>query len=75
MTNLGVAYGVPYLFFGISMGIESRVGIGFDRHRKTSAFQNKIVYVNEGVKKSLFHKKISIPHLVDRMLTFDEGGK
>lgn len=26
-----------------SIGIESRIGIGFDRHRKATAFQNKVV--------------------------------
>lgn len=34
-----------------SIGIESRVGIGFDRNRKGSVFLNKMVYLKEGIKK------------------------
>ncbi len=36
-----------------SVGIESRVGLGFDKKRTTSTFGNKLRYVIEGVKKSM----------------------
>jgi diacylglycerol kinase (ATP) len=36
-----------------SVGIESRVGLGFDKKRTTSAFRNKVRYVLEGLKKSV----------------------
>lgn len=39
-----------------SMGVESRIGIGFDRHRTKSKFWNKYQYVKEGIKKSIFKK-------------------
>ncbi|EZG72984.1 putative diacylglycerol kinase [Gregarina niphandrodes] len=52
-----------------SLGVESRIGIGFDRHRKQSAFRNKIVYVNEGVKKTLFHKPVVVSKMIRTMKT------
>lgn len=36
-----------------SVGIESRIGLGFDRNRKHSAFMNKLMYGWEGLKKSI----------------------
>jgi diacylglycerol kinase (ATP) len=36
-----------------SLGIESRIGLGFDKKRTTSAFRNKVRYVLEGFKKSM----------------------
>lgn len=50
------------------IGIESRVGIGFDRHRSTNAVRNKVVYMNEGVKKTFLHATIPIPKLIRKMV-------
>jgi diacylglycerol kinase (ATP) len=36
-----------------SIGIESRVGLGFEKKRSTSTFRNKLRYVIEGLKKSV----------------------
>ncbi|KAH8738563.1 diacylglycerol kinase [Cryptosporidium ryanae] len=38
-----------------SVGIESRIGIGFDRNRTKNAFLNKIRYALEGVKNTFRH--------------------
>lgn len=56
-----------------SIGIESRIGIGFDRHRKQSQVRNKIVYLNEGIKKNFFHHKICVNRIVSRMLDLSEN--
>lgn len=50
-----------------SVGIESRIGIGFDRHRKNSAFRNKLVYMTEGLKKNLFHRRVKLTRWLDRL--------
>jgi diacylglycerol kinase (ATP) len=34
-----------------SIGVESRIGLGFDRHRTQSVVGNKCVYCWEGFKK------------------------
>ena len=34
-----------------SVGLESRIGLGFDKHRTHSVFLNKVCYFCEGVKK------------------------
>ncbi|KAJ1604923.1 diacylglycerol kinase [Cryptosporidium canis] len=38
-----------------SVGIESRIGIGFDRYRTKNAFLNKMRYALEGVKNTFRH--------------------
>ncbi|KAF4659055.1 hypothetical protein FOL47_007732 [Perkinsus chesapeaki] len=47
-----------------SIGVESRVGLGFDKHRTKSKFLNKAVYVVEGTKKITFTKTPNIPSLI-----------
>ena len=47
-----------------SLGVESRIGLGFDRKRTNSAFLNKVVYCWEGFKK-MFMKTKKIPAVVD----------
>jgi len=37
----------------IGIGIESRLGLGFDKKRTTSTFRNKLRYAIEGLKKSM----------------------
>ncbi|EZG57257.1 putative diacylglycerol kinase [Gregarina niphandrodes] len=43
-----------------SLGIESRIGIGFDRNRTDSALLNRAAYVLEGLKKLLFHRSLYV---------------
>ncbi|KAF7458169.1 diacylglycerol kinase [Cryptosporidium felis] len=38
-----------------SVGVESRIGIGFDRYRTKNAFLNKMRYALEGVKNTFRH--------------------
>eukprot|EP00916_Digyalum_oweni_P001128 GHVL01002235.1.p1 GENE.GHVL01002235.1~~GHVL01002235.1.p1 ORF type:complete len:256 (-),score=49.02 GHVL01002235.1:1351-2118(-) len=49
-----------------SFGVESRIGLGFDRHRRNSAAANKLVYANEGFKK-MFKKTANIPSLISQV--------
>ncbi|SCM08451.1 diacylglycerol kinase, putative [Plasmodium chabaudi chabaudi] len=50
-----------------SIGIDSRIGRGFERHRKTNAALNKMVYLVEGIKKISFKKTIPVNLIVDKM--------
>ncbi|CAD2111877.1 diacylglycerol kinase [Plasmodium vinckei petteri] len=50
-----------------SIGIDSRIGRGFERHRKNNAVLNKMVYLVEGFKKSSFKKNTPINLLIDKM--------
>lgn len=52
-----------------SIGIESRIGLGFDRNRKRSAFMNKLVYGWEGLKKSFMRT----PRVMDVMESLSAG--
>ncbi|CAA9989422.1 diacylglycerol kinase, putative [Plasmodium knowlesi strain H] len=52
-----------------SIGIDSRIGRGFERHRQKSAFFNKLIYVIEGFKKILFKKNIPVNLIIDKMVT------
>ncbi|KJP89978.1 hypothetical protein AK88_00434 [Plasmodium fragile] len=52
-----------------SIGIDSRIGRGFERHRQKSAFVNKLIYVIEGFKKIIFKKNIPVNLLIDKMVT------
>lgn len=48
-----------------SIGVESRVGLGFDKKRTSSVTRNKLVYAREGIKKYLFKRTILNNILVD----------
>ncbi|KAI4836583.1 diacylglycerol kinase [Plasmodium brasilianum] len=52
-----------------SIGIGSRIGRGFERHRKKSAFLNKLIYVLEGLKKVSFKRNIPVNLIIDKMVT------
>jgi diacylglycerol kinase (ATP) len=47
-----------------SIGIESRIGLGFDKNRTTSTFRNKLRYAIEGFKK-MFSKTPRINDVID----------
>ncbi|CRG94912.1 diacylglycerol kinase, putative [Plasmodium gallinaceum] len=51
-----------------SIGIDSRIGRGFERHRKKNALCNKIVYAVEGFKKISFKKNIPVNLIIDKMV-------
>eukprot|EP00922_Rhytidocystis_sp_ex-Travisia-forbesii_P051628 GHVS01076575.1.p1 GENE.GHVS01076575.1~~GHVS01076575.1.p1 ORF type:complete len:582 (-),score=169.80 GHVS01076575.1:203-1948(-) len=50
-----------------SIGVESRIGIGFDRYRTQSQLCNKLRYVIEGFKKSAFKRTVKINDAIDRV--------
>ncbi|ANQ09884.1 Diacylglycerol kinase [Plasmodium coatneyi] len=52
-----------------SIGIDSRIGRGFERHRQKSAFINKLIYAVEGFKKIIFKKNIPVNLIIDKMVT------
>jgi diacylglycerol kinase (ATP) len=56
-----------------SLGIESRVGLGFDKKRTTSAFRNKMRYAIEGMKKVMTSTP-RIKELVEACVTDDNNG-
>lgn len=56
-----------------SLGIESRVGLGFDKKRTTSAFRNKMRYVIEGMKKTMTSTP-RIKELVEACVVEENGG-
>lgn len=47
-----------------SIGVESRIGIGFDRHRTTSQICNKLRYILEGLKKSTVKRNRRINNVI-----------
>jgi diacylglycerol kinase (ATP) len=47
-----------------SIGAESRVGFGFDKHRTKSQALNKAVYFTEGIKKTLTRTTLKINDVV-----------
>ena len=47
----------------MSIGVDSRIGFGFDKNRTQSAFCNKCVYCWEGFKK-LFLKTLKIKNVI-----------
>eukprot|EP01066_Platyproteum_vivax_P011174 Platyproteum_vivax@DN5069_c0_g1_i1.p1 len=53
-----------------SFGLESRIGMGFDRNRGKSRFANKVVYMNETLKK-LFKRTLRIPDLIEKVEMVD----
>ncbi|CDU20013.1 hypothetical protein YYC_00590 [Plasmodium yoelii 17X] len=54
-----------------SIGIDSRIGRGFERHRKNNAILNKMVYAIEGFKKISSKKNVPINLVIDKMTTGD----
>eukprot|EP00918_Siedleckia_nematoides_P025709 GHVU01055462.1.p1 GENE.GHVU01055462.1~~GHVU01055462.1.p1 ORF type:complete len:629 (+),score=103.36 GHVU01055462.1:236-2122(+) len=50
-----------------SIGVESRIGIGFDRHRTKSTVLNKLRYVGEGLKKAFFKKTHKVNYFTSYM--------
>lgn len=55
-----------------SLGIESRIGVGFDRYRTRSQFLNKLRYAIEGGKKAMFK---NIPPLNNSIHRLTDDGK
>jgi len=58
----------------MGIGLDARVGIGFDKSRQKNRLLNKVVYGWEGAKKLLFKKKGVISHIVDAMKTLGGSG-
>lgn len=58
-----------------SIGIESRIGLGFDKHRTGSALANKMWYTWEGLKKMCCCSTTKkIREIVDRVTCVEEKG-
>jgi diacylglycerol kinase (ATP) len=57
-----------------SIGVESRIGLGFDRKRTTSPFLNKVVYCWEGFKK-MFMKTQPMHIVIESLEKFDKNEK
>ncbi|VWU49172.1 diacylglycerol kinase, putative [Hepatocystis sp. ex Piliocolobus tephrosceles] len=51
-----------------SIGIDSRIGRGFEKRRKKNEFCNKFIYLLEGCKKVSFKKNTPINALLDKMV-------
>jgi diacylglycerol kinase (ATP) len=49
-----------------SIGVESRIGVGFDRNRTTSQSCNKCVYICEGAKKN-FARTVRVDEILDSL--------
>lgn len=59
-----------------SIGIESRIGLGFDKHRSSSAFANNMWYTWEGLKKMCCCSSTKkIRDVVDRVTCMEENGQ
>ncbi len=50
----------------VSMGVDARVGLGFDKKRTKSQLCNKVVYACEGIKK-LFIKTAKVNDVVSSL--------
>lgn len=50
----------------MSIGVDGRIGLGFDKHRTKYAFCNKAVYCWEGFKK-LFLKTLKVNTVVESL--------
>lgn len=55
-----------------SVGIESRIGMGFDRHRVKSQLGNKMVYALEGMKKICCAKVDDVSDFVHSLVEMEE---
>jgi len=60
------------MFNYFSIGLDARIGMGFDRNRTTSQTANKMVYLNEGIKKAFMNDFITIDQWIH---TFKENDK
>lgn len=49
-----------------SIGIDARIGLGFDRNRSTNRFINKMVYAWEGLKKFV-RPAMNMQNIIERM--------
>ena len=54
-----------------SIGVESRIGLGFDKHRTANAFCNKVWYGLEGMKKLCCTKSLRIKDVMDYVAHVD----
>ena len=67
-----------YMCNYFSIGVESRVGLGFEKKRTTNAHCNKCVYVCEGLKKLMCcrgrARTLKIKECVDYVSTIDQEG-
>ncbi len=58
-----------------SIGVESRIGLGFDKKRTASKFCNDVCYGWEGLKKMICcygqHKTRRIREVIDHVATID----
>uniref|UniRef100_A0A6U6R1T8 Diacylglycerol kinase n=1 Tax=Zooxanthella nutricula TaxID=1333877 RepID=A0A6U6R1T8_9DINO len=55
----------------LGIGLDARVGFGFDKSRQHNRHANKAVYAWEGTKKLLFKKKGVVGHIIDNMKTVE----
>lgn len=55
-----------------SIGIDARIGYGFDKRRTASRHKNKCFYCWEGFKK-MFLKNKNIPETLDKLITIQSG--
>lgn len=58
-----------------SLGVESRIGIGFDKGRSNNAVKNKMVYTKEGLKKSLFTNTLKVNEIVHSLTVGKDGSR
>jgi len=59
-----------------SIGVESRIGLGFEKSRTNSAFKNKCVYGWEGLKKMCCcSKTLKIKDVVSHVTKINENGE
>jgi len=56
-----------YMCNYFSLGLDARVGIGFDKGRRKGQIQNKGIYAWEGTKKFLFKRKNTVGNIVDNL--------
>lgn len=59
----------------MSIGLESRIGLGFDKKRQNSVCGNKCCYVWEGIKKMCCATKTKkVKDIIQNVSTVDEVG-
>jgi len=63
-----------YMCNYFSLGLDARIGVGFDKGRAGSQLANKAVYGWEGTKKLLFKKKGLIANIMESMRLLDSPG-
>eukprot|EP00914_Ancora_sagittata_P020918 GHVO01041143.1.p1 GENE.GHVO01041143.1~~GHVO01041143.1.p1 ORF type:complete len:255 (+),score=43.67 GHVO01041143.1:592-1356(+) len=57
-----------------SVGVESRIGLGFDKRRTKNQIGNKMVFANEGFKKIVFKNTAGVNMLLQEFYGTDEDG-